>query len=47
MKARVKPVMHEPYFPKVREINGTKHRISRADYREMIKQDKKKKEEKK
>ena len=41
MKARVKPVMHEPYFPKVRDVNGTKHRISREDYRRMKKENKK------
>ena len=47
MKARVKPIMHEPYLPKIREINGTQHRMSRADYREMTRQNKKKKEESK
>lgn len=40
MKARVKSIMLEPYFPKVREINGTKHRISREDYRKMKKENK-------
>lgn len=33
--------MKEPYFPKVRDINGTKHRISREDYRKMKKENKK------
>lgn len=37
MKARVKPIIKEPYFPKIREINGTKHRVSRKDYRKMKK----------
>ena len=41
MKARVKPIMKEPYFPKVRDVNGTKHRISREDYRKMKKEKKK------
>ena len=41
MKARVRPVMKEPYFPKVRDVNGTKHQISREDYRKMKKEKKK------
>lgn len=41
MKARVKPIMKEPYLPKVRDINGEKHRVSREDYRKMNKEKKK------
>lgn len=36
MKARVKPIMKEPYMPKVREIDGTKHQMSREDYRRYL-----------
>ena len=36
MKARVKPIMREPYMPKVREIDGTKHQMSRGDYRRYL-----------
>lgn len=41
MKARVKPIMKEPYLPKVRDVNGEKHHISREDYRKMKKEKKK------
>lgn len=41
MKARVKPIMKEPYLPKVRDVNGEKHRISREEYRKMKKEKKK------
>lgn len=34
MKARVKPIMKEPYMPKVREVDGTKYQMSREDYRQ-------------
>lgn len=37
MKARVKPIMKEPYMPKVREIDGTKHQMSREEYRRYLK----------
>jgi hypothetical protein len=40
LRARVKPIMKEPYFPKVRDVNGEKHRISREDYRKMKKRNK-------
>lgn len=36
MKARIKPVMLTPYFPKVRTINGTEHRMSREEYRHYM-----------
>ena len=37
MKARVKPIMKEPYMPKVREVDGTKHQMSREEYRRYLK----------
>jgi hypothetical protein len=35
--------MKEPYLPKVRDVNGEKHRVSREDYRKwkMKKENKK------
>lgn len=36
MKARVKPIMKEPYMPKVREVDGTKHQMSREEYRQYV-----------
>ena len=36
MKARVKPIMKEPYMPKVREVDGTKHQMSREEYRRYL-----------
>jgi hypothetical protein len=33
--------MKEPYLPKVRDVNGEKHRVSREDYRKMKKEKKK------
>lgn len=47
MKARVKPIMKEPYMPKVREIDGIKQLASREDYRQYLKQKAKKKKEEK
>ena len=45
MKARVKPIMKEPYMPKVREIDGTKHQMSREEYRRYLKSTPKKRAE--
>jgi hypothetical protein len=33
--------MKEPYLPKVRDVNGEKHRINREEYRKMKKEKKK------